>query len=300
MRRETDHRGASLSPRDGAGRAAGQAEAEQTLRWWLRPAGSLVLWECPECPPAGVRPDVGPPPCSRPTLCPPSLAPSPPTSTLSCRLTLGGPGGPSSCRPSPPPAGTEAPGVDVPVGSRNELVGGETFGSKVQLRPRTPEETEETRLCPLPPTPAAGLARAPSVLGRLAHISLRFWRRGVLPCFHVKGAPCPESQVITLQGRRRHRVRVARRGRQSRPVPETHTPQPGAAGPLPSTPSVAARQLSWMAESRLRSGVPKLDALPPPQQLPDLLHLWPLPAAHLSLFSIQFVRKSASSPQKHA
>lgn len=88
-------------------------------------------------------------------------------------------------------------GLTCPGGSRNELVGGETFGSKVQLRPRTPEETEETRLCPLPPTPAAGLARAPSVLGRLAHISLRFRRRGVLPCFHVKGAPCPGPPRVT-------------------------------------------------------------------------------------------------------
>lgn len=104
---------------------------------------------------------------------------------------------------------------------------------------------------------------------------------GFFPAFTSRGPRAqdrPESQVITLQGRRRHSVRVAGRGRQSRRVPDTHTPQPGAAGPLPSTPSVAARQLSWMAESRLRSGVPKLDALPPPQQLPDLLHLWPLPA----------------------
>lgn len=106
--------------------------------------------------------------CSRPTLCSLSLALSSPISTLSCRLTLGGPGGPlvPQTKPSASRARRQL-GLTCSWRSGNELVGGETLGSEVQLGP--PEETEETRPCPLPrPRPAARpsarLARPASLL----------------------------------------------------------------------------------------------------------------------------------------
>lgn len=93
----------------------------------------------------------------------------------------------------------------------------------------------------------------------LVHISA-YGEEGFFPAYTSRGPRARDSPglpEIKLQGRRNHRVRVAGRGLQSRHIPTTHTSQLGAAGPLPSTPSMAAYQLSWMAESRLRSGVPK-------------------------------------------